>query len=48
MPLNAFVFDARDLDQMWAETHDLTPEDAGVSDHLPIVVDLQWVFPSDE
>lgn len=46
MPLNAFVFDARDLDSEWQAAHDLKAEDARVSGHLPIVADLRWAYPA--
>ena len=47
MPLNAFVFDARDLAPEWLDAHGLTPQDARVSGHLPIVVDLKWAYPAE-
>jgi endonuclease/exonuclease/phosphatase family metal-dependent hydrolase len=38
-----FVFDARDLSERWRAAHGLEPDDSPrSSDHLPVVLDLQW------
>jgi hypothetical protein len=39
----AFAFETRDLRERWLAAHGLRADDsAHASDHLPIVVDLQW------
>jgi len=40
--LNAFVFDARDLDAHWRGVHAVEAEDVRASGHLPVVVDMRW------